>query len=424
MKDEVIGRVTDSSAPSFLSFIFPPASFPRVPLAVPYWTSETYRTIFHSLISGCVVDGPRVGALRAEIVEKLGVADALLCGSGSLALELALRACGVRVGDEVVIPTFCCSAVVRPILAVGAVPVLADVGAELNLTAETVSLVLTRKTKAIIVPHLFGNPAEIGAIVELAREKNIRVIDDAAQALGATIDGQAVGSFGDAGILSFGAEKVCFGLGGGAVITQRRGFLDNHAGLNLMLPRLVPTLQKYLRTLFWRRWRGWTLPIYELIYRADARDPEAPPSSYRKERLPNLNAAVALSLVESLHKNIEARRARVQAYRELLGDQEGLELIRHRPGSTCLTQVVRVAKNRSTGDPASAAIMALRNAGYEIQGSYVPVHRLAYCSMCVWDNLSYTDKVWPDLIELPCEPDVTLMQVEQIAGIVKSVITS
>src|SRR5687767_10740299 len=137
MKDEVIS-VTDSSAPSFLCFIFPPSSFPRVPLAVPYWTSETYRTIFHSLISGRVVDGPQVEALRAEIVETLGVADALLCGSGSLALELALRACGVRAGDEVVIPTFCCSAVVRPIVAVEAVPVLADVGAELNLTAETV----------------------------------------------------------------------------------------------------------------------------------------------------------------------------------------------------------------------------------------------------------------------------------------------
>ena len=101
-----------------------------------------------------------------------------------------------------------------------------------------------------------------------------------------------------------------------------------------------------------------------------------------------------------------------------------MELIRHRPGSACLTQVVRVAKNRSTEDLASAAIKALRNAGYEIQGSYVPVHRLAYCSMCVWDNLSYTDKVWPDLIELPCEPDVSLMQVEQIAGIVKAVIAS
>ena len=424
MTAEVIGSETDSYAPSVSSCILPPSSFPRVPLAVPYWNRGTYRSIFHSLISGRVVDGPQVGALRAEIVETFGVADALLCGSGSLALELALRACGVRDGDEVVIPTFCCAAVVPPIVAVGAVPVLADVGAELNLTAETVILVLTRKTKAIIVPHLFGNPAEIGAIVELAREKNIRVIDDAAQALGATIDGSLVGSFGDVGILSFGAEKVCFGLGGGAVVSQRRGFLDNHAGLDLPLPRLVPTLRKCLLTLFWRRWRGWTLPIYELMFSDDARDPEAIFSSYQKERLANLNAAVALSLAESLHENIEARRARVHAYRELLGDQEGLDLIRHRPGSACLTQVVRVAKTRRHEDLAFTVIEALRNTGYELQGSYVPMHHLHHCSTCVWDNLSYTDKVWPDLIELPCEPDVSLKQVEQIAAIVKAVITS
>jgi dTDP-4-amino-4,6-dideoxygalactose transaminase len=302
--------------------------------------------------------------------------------------------------------------------------VLAEVGVELNLTAETVIRVLTRNTRAIIVPHLFGNPAEIGAIVELAREKNIRVIDDAAQALGATIDGNLVGTFGDVGILSFGAEKICFGLGGGAVISQRRGFMDNHAGLDLTLPRLVPTLRKCLLTLLWRRWRGWTLPIYQLLFRDDGRAPEAPPSPYRKERLANLNAAVALSLVESLDENIESRRIRVHAYRELLGDHEGLELIRHGSGSSCLTQVVRVAKNRRQEDLAFTVIETLRNAGYEIQGSYVPMHRLAYCSMCVWDNLSYADKVWPDLIELPCEPDVSLKQVEQIAAIVKAVITS
>ena len=99
--------------------------------------------------------GPRVvallpglrhlGAVRREVVERvldptraLGVADAVMCGSGRLALELALRTCRIRDGDEVVIPTFCCSAVVPPILAVGATPVLADVGEELNLTVETV----------------------------------------------------------------------------------------------------------------------------------------------------------------------------------------------------------------------------------------------------------------------------------------------
>src|SRR5262245_65883346 len=129
-------------------------------------------------------------------MKRLGVEHAIICGSGSLALEIALRACGVGEGDEVIIPTFCCTSVVPPILAVGACPVLADVGDELNITAEKVEAALSQRTRVIVVPHLFGNPADINSIVDLAHHKEIRVIDDAAQALGASIDGWSVGSFG------------------------------------------------------------------------------------------------------------------------------------------------------------------------------------------------------------------------------------
>ena len=198
MKDEVIGvkSLMDFSYPS--AFIFPPSFFPIVPLAVPYWSKATYREILRAVLSAGVIDGVALEQLRALICETLNVKTAILCGSGSLALELALRAVGVHHGDEVVIPTFCCSAVVPPILAAGATPVLADVGEELNLTVETVDAALTRKTRAIIVPHLFGNPADIEGIVELAAPRSICVIDDAAQALGASIHRRPVGSFGDA----------------------------------------------------------------------------------------------------------------------------------------------------------------------------------------------------------------------------------
>ena len=188
----------------------------RVPLSAPYWNSATYRGILRSLLSRSVIHGPDVKKLVSSLIRELGVEEALLFSSGSFALEIALRACGVRARDEVVIPTFCCTAVVPPVLAAGAIPVLADVGEELNLTMENVERVLTDRTRAIIVPHLFGNPADIDAIIGLASGRDIRVIDDAAQALGATIDGRPVGGFGDAGILSCGREKICSGLGGGS----------------------------------------------------------------------------------------------------------------------------------------------------------------------------------------------------------------
>lgn len=397
--------------------------FLRVALAVPSWNGATYGAILNSLVSNAVIHGSELEALRLLLINQFGVATAVLCGSGSLALESALRACGVGPGDEVVIPTFCCSAVVLPIVTAGALPVLADVGNELNLTPGTIVPVLTRNTKAIVVPHLFGNPADIQEIVGIARKKNICVIDDAAQAFGAMIDGKLAGSFGDVGILSFGAEKVCFGLGGGALLS-RGDFLSDQTRSKLMTPRPTPVLRQLLSTLVWRRWRRWTLPLRKLLSCADALGPETKPGHYRSEYMANLNAAVALSLARSLDKNIDARRVRASAYRELLGDEQCLELIPHRPGSACLTQVVRVASKRRNQDLAVAVADALGRAGYEVQGSYVPLHRLPSCSMCVWENLSHADRVWPDLIELPCEPGVSLVEIERIAAIIKRTVSS
>ena len=157
---------------------------------MPFWNHETQRNILRCLVSGQVVRGTDLVALRSSYSIYFGVDDVILCGSGSLALELALRTCHLDQGDEVIIPSFCCSTVVAPILAVGATPVLADVGSDLNLTAETVDAARTGRTRAVIVPHLFGNPANIEEIVELGDANNIVVIDDAAQALGATIDGR------------------------------------------------------------------------------------------------------------------------------------------------------------------------------------------------------------------------------------------
>src|SRR6266850_2260714 len=326
---------------------------------MPYWNGAVYQTMLRSLWSGRVIDGTDLDDLRSRLTQELGVEDALLCGSGSFALEIALRACKVERGDEVVIPTFCCTAVVAPILAAGATPVLADVGEELNLTVETVRAVLTQKTRAIIVPHLFGNPADIEGIAELAERKNIRVIDDAAQALGATIDGRPVGSFGAAGILSFGNEKVCFGLGGGALVLCDEELVADD--LHLARPAYLPVLRRCLSIMFWNRWRRWTAPFAKI--RSTNADPGTAPSPYPKESMANLNAAVAASLIHTLRENIAARRARVRAYQQLLGNDERLALIPHRSGSACLTQVVRVLSKSRARDRASDAVKALAAAG-------------------------------------------------------------
>ena len=384
---------------------------------MPFWTRETYRSIRRCLVSRAIVAGADLFELRRRLLEYFAVPDLVLCSSGSMALELALRVCDLSAGDEVIIPSFCCSSVVAPILALGATPVLADVGSELNLTVETVDAVRTRKTRAVIVPHLYGNPADIGAIAELANDHNIVVIDDAAQAVGATIEDRAAGSCGDMGVVSFGAEKVCFGLGGGALIAHSSGVLDAARQVVLAYPSVTGTIKRLATTVVRRRWRRWSLPVQRLLSFGPEKSPEELAESYRREQLANLDAAVACSLIASLAENLLARHDRVERYRRLLGNQTGIELINHRPGSACLTQVVRIFSPRGD-DLASPIIEALGHAGYEVQGSYMPIHLMVRFPQCVWDRLPYTEQVWGDLIELPCEPDVAMEDVEEIAAII------
>jgi dTDP-4-amino-4,6-dideoxygalactose transaminase len=395
--------------------------FYHVSLARPFWTGATFRAIIRCLLSGQVIAGPELAELKAWITKGLGVQNAILCGSGSLALEVALRSCDVKSGDEVVVPTFCCSSVIAPILTVGACPVLADVGDELNLTARTVEPALTKRTRAIIVPHLFGNPAEIKSIIDLARGRDIGVIDDAAQALGASLEGQILGTFGDAGILSFGNEKVCSGLGGGVFISRHREVFDQGAEIELAAADLSLALRSLSSALIWHRWRRWSVPLQEALNASSPTDPESLPPPYRKESMSNLKAAVASSLMKSLQPNLAARRAHVRAYHRLL-ENEDLLLASHREGSACLTQVIRVLPKFTGHDPASDLIASLRGAGFEVHGSYIPIHLLAPYQELAVRSFPHAERIWADLVELPCEPDVSLEQVEQIVSIVKQTI--
>jgi len=399
-------------------------ALPHVPLAVPYWHGATYQNILWSFLTGAVVDGPAPDQLKAVLIERLGIKNALLCASGTMALEIALRACGIGHGDEVILPTICCTRVVSPVLALGAFPVMADVGEDLNITAETAEAAVTRRTKVIIVPHLFGNPADIRAILELARTRNISVVDDSAQALGATVDGQPVGSFGDAGVLSFGCEKICFGIGGGVVMSQNGETLPGTLQPDLPPPPPFPSVQRLVSTMIWRRWRRWTNPLQLVVFRNKTSPPDAPASPYRREAMANLDAAVALSLLDTLNENIAGRRARVHAYQELLGAEERVSLIAHRAGSACLTQVVRILPSRGGDDVAALVVEGLGNAGYEVQGSYVPIHLLPHGESWARRPLRNAERIWEDLVELPCEPQVSLDHVERIASIVKRIAKS
>ncbi len=166
--------------------------------------------------------GPNVSKLEEEIAAYHELPYAVGVANGTDALLLALRACGIKAGDEVITTPFTFIATAEVIALLNAIPVFVDICPDtFNLDCAQIAGKITRKTKAIIPVHLFGHPADMAPIMEIARKHKLRVIEDCAQAFGAKYHSQKVGTIGDAGCFSFFPSKNLAGYGdGGMVITK------------------------------------------------------------------------------------------------------------------------------------------------------------------------------------------------------------
>lgn len=195
--------------------------------------AEEIAAITEVLQSGVLITtkGKYGKMLEKEFAEIIGAKYAYACNSGSAAVHVAIAAINPNPGDEIISTSVTDMGALTPIIFQGAIPVFADVDPKtLNVTAETIEKVLSEKTKAIIVTHLFGNPCEMDAIMELADSHGIPVIEDTAQAFLAKVNGKNVGTIGKIGAFSFQQGKHMTTGEGGIVVTDddelaRRMFL-------------------------------------------------------------------------------------------------------------------------------------------------------------------------------------------------------
>lgn len=168
-----------------------------------------------------------IGDLEATFCDWLGVRFAVAVSSGTLALYLALRAAGIRVGDEVIVPAFDWFAPTAAVLHCWAVPCFADVDASTyTISPRAVACCLSEHTRAVIATHLFGNPCDLTALREWCDRNRIVLIEDASQAMGATCAGKLVGSWGDLACFSLGARKLLSTGEGGIVVTSHQELYD------------------------------------------------------------------------------------------------------------------------------------------------------------------------------------------------------
>ena len=165
--------------------------------------------------------GPNVGRLEEQLVKSFGVTQALTCSSGTLAVEIALRAIGVGPGDEVVLAGYEFEPSFLTIHALGAIPLLVDISSSGTcIDPARIAAAISPATKAILVSHLHGGLVRMSEVMAIARRAGVRVVEDAAQTPGATVDGKPAGSWGDIGTLSFGGSKLLTAGRGGAVLTD------------------------------------------------------------------------------------------------------------------------------------------------------------------------------------------------------------
>ena len=187
---------------------------------------EAFEKVYSS---GAYILGPALKEFECKFAGYLGVPYAAGVASGTDALIFGLKAAGIKKGDEVIMPSFTFTATALAALHLGAVPVFADVDARsFTLDPKSVRKALSKKTKAMIPVHLFGQCADMDALMDIARTSKIKVVEDACQAHGATWKGKKAGAFGDAGTFSFYPTKNLGGIGDGGMLTTSDEKLFRH----------------------------------------------------------------------------------------------------------------------------------------------------------------------------------------------------
>ena len=200
----------------------------KIPLYKIYWDEADVNCVLETIRQGMFwAVGPNIEKFEAMVAEYVGREYAVAFNSGTSALHAVLLACGIKDGDEVIVPSFTFIATANAVLFVEAKPVFADIETRTyGVDPEDVERKLTRKTKAILPMHYGGSSCQIRELQEIAEDHRLLLLEDAAESLGTRIDGERVGSFGDAAMFSFCGNKVITTGEGGMIVTDQRAVYE------------------------------------------------------------------------------------------------------------------------------------------------------------------------------------------------------
>ncbi|MGC8667772.1 MAG: DegT/DnrJ/EryC1/StrS family aminotransferase [Chthonomonadales bacterium] len=338
-----------------------------IPHSRPYLGDDLEVAAREITASGMIGPGRHVERFEAEMALLHNAPGAVATNSGTSALHLALLALDLGPGDEIILPSYVCTAVLNAVRYVGAQPVLADIREDtFNIDPADVRRRITARTRAIIVPHMFGVPADVPALQEFG----LPLIEDCAQSLGASIGNALTGSLGDFAVFSFYATKVITTGEGGMVLAQR--------------PEIVERMRD--------------LRDY------DEKSDYVPRYNYH---MSNLAAAIGYRQLRRLPDFVNRRRSLARLYGERLAEGSW-RLPEHHVGSIFYRYVVQV-------DHLEETIEALAEAGIQAKRPvFEPLHHF------IGGDLPVTEHVYQSALSLPLYPALTDADAEYVAMIARN----
>ena len=361
----------------------------RIPVAQPKLGGREREYVLDCLDSNWISsNGKYIGAFESRFAEFCGVRHAIAANNGTTALHLALVALDLQPGDEVIIPTVTYIATANAVRYCGATPVLVDVCADtMNIDPARIEAAVTPRTKGIIPVHLYGHPAEMGPINDIAKKHKLWVVEDAAEAHGAQYDGKAVGGLGTCATFSFFGNKIVTTGEGGMITT------DDDA------------LAERLR-----------------LFRGQGMDPQRrywfPVVGYNY-RMTNIQAAIGVAQMEGVDVALQERERLARWYDEALAPLDDRIV---RPAQASWAKQVYWMYNiflREGGEERRDGVMrSMDEAGIETRPVFYPMHVLPPYK----EDKSYpVADTWAQRgINLPTHQDLTREDVQRVADALKS----
>ncbi len=287
--------------------------------------------------------GPFVGRFELAFANAVGASTGVATSSGTTALHLAVAALGIGPGDEVVVPAFTMIASANAVTYTGATPIFVDSESEhWNLSPTAFEAAITSRTRAVIAVHTYGHPADMDAILSIARRHDIAVIEDAAEAHGALYRGRPVGSIGDIGIFSFYGNKIISTGEGGMLVT-------NDSALGAVARRLRDHAFSAERH-FWHEYVGFNF------------------------RMTNMQAAIGLAQTERLEYFVECKRKNRERYDALLRCTPGLRLPTESPEARSVFWMYLILVEPEAPITRDQLRVRLARRGIETRTAFVPLH--------------------------------------------------